>query len=252
MSGLPPGTILQHRYLRRRLRDRPPACFVEIGAGEGHLSRLLLDLGWSGIAYELGADAARSARRRNEGGRLEVREADWLEEADPPRAGLVVSSMVLEHLSDDDVERFLGNVRRALEPDGLLILLVPASPAHWGIEDDVAGHVRRYTRDSLRASLNGAGFEVTHTAGLTYPLSNLLLPVSNRLVARWEGERRHLDARARTVASGSRSVPWKTRFPAVAGVLLNDAALLPFYALQLATRSSERALVLYAEATPSQ
>jgi SAM-dependent methyltransferase len=252
VSRLPPGTILQHRYVRRRLRGRPPGVFVEIGAGEGHLSRLLLDLGWTGIAYELGAAAAETARRLNAGGRLEVRETDWLEVTDPPRADLVVSSMVLEHLSDDDVARFLGNVRHALRGSGLLIVLVPASPGHWGVEDEVAGHLRRYTRASLGATLGAAGFDALHVAGLTFPLSNLLLPVSNRLVAKWEGDRRQLDARARTVASGSRSVPWKTQFPSAASILLNGVVLLPFYALQLATRSSERALVLYAEARPAQ
>ena len=47
---LPPGTLLQHMYLRERLRDRPAGTFVEVGVGSGHMSRLLLDLGWSGVS----------------------------------------------------------------------------------------------------------------------------------------------------------------------------------------------------------
>ena len=54
---LPPGTLLQHMYLRERLRTRPPGTFVEVGVGSGHLSRLLLDLGWRGIGYDLSAEA---------------------------------------------------------------------------------------------------------------------------------------------------------------------------------------------------
>ena len=241
-------------YMRRRLNARAPGRFVEVGTGTGDLAHMLLGLGWTGVGYELGASAVEQARELNAraiaSGAFELRQSDWLTEPHTPPADLFVSAMVLEHLPEADVRRFLAQAAASLGAHGLGILLVPGSPSHWGVEDEVAGHERRYTRETLSATLRESGFAVTHLAGLTYPLSNLLLPISNRQVAKWEAERKLLDARARTVASGARAVPWKTRFPAPTRMILNETTLAPFYALQLLTRQSESALALYAEWAP--
>ena len=188
---LPPGTILQRMYVRRRLRARAPGRFVEVGTGTGDLAHMLLGLGWAGVGYELGTAAAEQARELNAqaiaSGAFELRQSDWLAESSPPPADLFVSAMVLEHLPEADVRRFLEQAATSLGARGLGILLVPASPSHWGVEDEIAGHERRYTRETLTATLRDAGFAVTHIAGLTYPVSNVLLPISNRQVAKWRG-----------------------------------------------------------------
>ena len=61
--------------------------------------------------------------------------------------------MVLEHLDEEDELRYFEKCEQDLKPGGFAILLVPASPAHWGVEDEIAGHYRRYTFDSLRVLL---------------------------------------------------------------------------------------------------
>jgi hypothetical protein len=103
----------------------------------------------------------------------------------------------------------------------------------------------------LRSTLVDHGWTVDHIAGLTFPLSNLLLRVSNGLVRRYEDERLALDPGERTIASGRRHVPWKTSFPSIARAVLNPVALYPFHVLQKASRRSSRALVLYCEARPA-
>jgi glycosyltransferase involved in cell wall biosynthesis len=70
----------------------------------------------------------------------------------------VVCLNVLEHVLDEAVA--LANIRRALQPGGKAIILVPQGPALYGTLDVVLGHVKRYTKESLRASLESAGFEV--------------------------------------------------------------------------------------------
>jgi hypothetical protein len=154
---------------------------------------------------------------------------------------------VLEHLDDEAERRYFERAAAELVPGGLGILLVPSSPRHWGIEDEVAGHQRRYTRESLRDAVEAAGWRVEHLSGLTWPLSNLLLPISNRLVRRAEAGRLDLDLQGRTIASGSRKVAWKTRFPPVARLALNEWVLFPFHLAQLAGSRRESALVLYCE-----
>ncbi len=43
---LPPGTILQHLYLRERIAELPAGCFVEVGSGLGVLLHLRDGLAW--------------------------------------------------------------------------------------------------------------------------------------------------------------------------------------------------------------
>jgi hypothetical protein len=92
---------------------------------------------------------------------------------------------------------------------------------------------------------------VRHVAGLTYPISNLLLPVSNYLVRKAENQARLLALEERTRRSGRREVRWKTRFPPALGLPLNEPLLYPFHLLQKAFVNARRALVLYAEMTPA-
>ena len=65
---------------------------------------------------------------------------------------------VLEHVPDERVA--LENVRSALAPGGRAVILVPADPNLYGSLDNVLGHRERYTSDSLRKSLQNAGFEI--------------------------------------------------------------------------------------------
>lgn len=251
---LPPGTILQHMYLKERLRDRAPGTFIEVGVGNGHISRLLLDRGWRGVGYDLSAEAIERARPllapelATDTMTLEV--GNWLEASVEEPVDLIISSMVIEHLPEPDEARYFERARQALAPGGRAVLFVPASMKHWGIEDEIAGHLRRYTAEGLTHRLTALGWRPEHLAGLTYPISNMLLPLSNALVTRAERQKEALSVQARTEASGRRDVVGKTTFPAGLSLLLNEVTMAPFHLWQKAARRSPDAMVLYAEATP--
>jgi hypothetical protein len=91
-------------------------------------------------------------------------------------------------------------------------------------------------------------WQIVHLAGLTYPVSNILLPISNYLVGRSEKSKLKLSQLERTKQSGRRSVKFKTHFPSVFEFLLNRYLLWPWHQLQKASADHERALVLYFEA----
>lgn len=252
----PPGTILQRLYLKERLSRRAPGRFVEIGPGQGDITGLLLDAGWQGVAYELDAVSADTLRRRFADeilkGRLTIVHADYMGISPGADADLVISCMVLEHLDDDEEARFLRVAAANLRSNGYMIGLVPGAPSHWGIEDDIAGHKRRYSRDGLEGMLMRGGWRMLHVTGLTFPISNLLLPLSNFLVARAERKKLALSQHARTQLSGRRRVMFKTHFPAVLGLLFNELMLRPFHWLQKRYSSSAHCLVLYFEAQPER
>ena len=253
MTVLPPGTLLQLMYLRERLRGLQPGRFIEIGPGSGEITRLLLDHGWSGRSYDLEAKTVESLRARFA---IEVAEKrfiavneNYLSSPSPPeKVDLVISCMVMEHLEDDAQYDFMEKSANCLKVGGVMIGLVPASPAHWGIEDDIAGHCRRYSRKSLRSLLQRSRWEAVHVAGLTYPVSNLLLPISNYLVQRSEVSKLKLSTLERTKQSGRRNVRFKTHFPSVLKLILNEWTMLPLYWIQKFYSNSDKVLVIYFEA----
>jgi hypothetical protein len=160
--------------------------------------------------------------------------------------------MVMEHMEDADVTTYMSVSAARLLKGGFMVNLVPGSPEHWGIEDEIAGHCRRYTRDALRALASATGWRLAHIKGLTYPISNLLFPLSNFLVNRRERHKLSLSAEERTKHSGRRNVRFKTHFPSAFGLLLNRFTMLPLHLLQKACGDNERALILYFEATPNR
>ena len=70
----------------------------------------------------------------------------------------VVCLNVLEHIEDD--RRVLAELSRAIEPGGVLVVLVPAHPRLYSDLDRNLGHYRRYTRELLEARFREAGFVV--------------------------------------------------------------------------------------------
>lgn len=251
----PPGELLQIAYLKERLANLTPGTFQEIGPGKGTISRVLLGLGWKGSAYELGKESAQELRSRFAAeiskGQFSVICGDWLTAPIVP-ADLLISCMVMEHLDHRREAEFMRRALNTLSSGGRMIGLVPGSPKHWGIEDDIAGHQRRYTRDAIKELMVKTGWKADHIKGLTFPLSNLLLPISNRLVKNAEQQLLQYSPSERTVRSGHRSVLGKTRFPQIFGLLLNPVAILPFHWIQKLFGDAEGALVLYFEATPKE
>lgn len=252
VNPLPPGTILQLLYLRERLDKTPPGKFIEIGPGGGEITRLLLDMGWNGWAYDLESQTVDTLKARFAPeitqGRLVLHHGNYLNAPPAEKVDLVISCMVMEHMEEAEQNAYMKQAASQLKPDGLMIGLVPASPEHWGIEDDIAGHMRRYTRASLNALATATGWKVSHIHGLTYPISNILLPISNFLVRRRESQKLILSPTERTRQSGHRKVPFKTHFASVLGLVLNPVMMYPWHILQKLLGGNENALILYFEA----
>ncbi|SDO66884.1 class I SAM-dependent methyltransferase [Desulforhopalus singaporensis] len=70
----------------------------------------------------------------------------------------ILSFDVLEHV--DDVS-MLQEARRVAHKNSRLLLSAPAFQSLWSYADELAGHKRRYTRDSLNNILNESGWKLT-------------------------------------------------------------------------------------------
>ncbi len=137
---------------------------VEIGAGAGTFSQLLLNHGRTSelVLFEAAANLFPTLRQRFEANprvRLHCCPFDASLLDSSPDSVVLVN--VLEHILDDAA--LLSQIHQSLCPGGSLLLFVPALEWNYGSLDKAFEHHRRYSKKALRKKLEGAGFRVEQT-----------------------------------------------------------------------------------------
>jgi SAM-dependent methyltransferase len=161
----------RNRCIAATVGNFPPAgAIFDIGGGNGFVARGLADAGFEVVLVEPGEEGARNALQRG----VDHVVCATLEDAKFRDASLPAASLfdVLEHVEDDTA--FLKQLRAKLAPGGRLYISVPAYRLLWSVEDDYAGHYRRYRMAELGRVLGAAGFRVDFA---TYIFSFLPLPI---------------------------------------------------------------------------
>jgi SAM-dependent methyltransferase len=136
--------------LARSVADRPPSRILDVGAGSGYFSRMLLkapsavratcvDTGYAADRNEM-SDSKPIAFRRN---------------GSDPDADLVLLMDVLEHV-DDDVA-LLREYVQAAKRGTRFVVSVPAFEWLWSGHDEFLEHRRRYTLAAIRRVMRDAG-----------------------------------------------------------------------------------------------
>jgi SAM-dependent methyltransferase len=254
MKVLPPGNILQILYLKERVRRNTWRTFFEIGAGQGYLSHALLRSSLTGAACDKNNEACLKNKELNgdyiDQGKYRLSTHDFTRLEDDATYDLVMAAMVIEHIPDEDLKGFMEKCTQRLNKDGRLVFFVPSSMNYWGIEDEVSGHIKRYEFEDFDDFRPRFSFEVCHLAGLSFPVSNIFFRLSNRLIRRAEASRLALSQPERTIHSGNRDVAYKTSFPAIFGIVLNEWVMYPFHVLQKVFKKNRSSMVIYCELAP--
>ncbi|HEX3754862.1 MAG TPA: class I SAM-dependent methyltransferase [Rhizomicrobium sp.] len=139
--------------LHRDLRHRMPREILDIGAGSGFFSRVLLketsaeravcvDTGYAGSRDEVWCGKPIAFRRS-----IERSDAD-----------LVLAMDVMEHVADDAA--LMRSYSDLVAPGTRFIVSVPAFNFLWSSHDVFLEHHRRYTLGNLKAALRAAGLVV--------------------------------------------------------------------------------------------
>ena len=151
------------------LDSRPVGRIVDCGAGTGRNLEWLSDFGWA-VGVELTPLAIDVGRRK---GRNLIRGTVTSLPFPASTFDVATSFDVLYCLDDASEQQALAEMWRVLAPGGVVIVNAAAFGFLRGSHSALTHEVRRYTRRSLAARLESAGFSVERT---TYTNASLFLP----------------------------------------------------------------------------
>jgi SAM-dependent methyltransferase len=152
-------------------RFPPQGCILDVGGGNGYVTKRLLEEGFDATLLEPGAVGAWNGKVHRK-----LPEVICSTVADAGfRAGSVPAVGcfdVIEHMADD--RAFARQLHAVLIAGGLLYATVPAHRWLWSRSDVAAEHHRRYDRTSFMALLDATGFEALY---FSYFFAPLLVPM---------------------------------------------------------------------------
>ena len=162
--------VMQRARLLGDKAKKVKGTVLDIGCGQGLFLKQFADRGWRAIGIEVSSSAAFHAR--------EILGLDVLvgeqtmKELENDSFDIIGLWHVLEHAGEP--KTLLREARRVLKNDGKLLLSVPnfgSLEARVGRQNwfhlDVPRHVTHFTKDSLQAILDAAGWEVTRKSYFT-------------------------------------------------------------------------------------
>jgi 2-polyprenyl-3-methyl-5-hydroxy-6-metoxy-1,4-benzoquinol methylase len=145
---------------------------LDLGCNNGNLSLYMASKGCNVLGIDIAKNAIESARRSADYNRIynvRFESMDFLLEWDKQNFfDFVLCSHVIEHIPRDD--QFLNKISLSLRPKGKLLLFTPVTysslasmskilTGHFKHDEEV-GHIRRYTKKSIRDVIESSGFEI--------------------------------------------------------------------------------------------
>jgi SAM-dependent methyltransferase len=172
--------------IERRIPLPEGARILEIGCGTGHNLLMLRRFGRvDGVEID---GAARAIASRRLGREVMDSPLPHLPGVEGRGYDLVALLDVLEHVAEDRAA--LVSVAGKLKPGGKILITVPAHPWMWSAHDEVNHHQRRYTRRTLRRSIEAAGLKVEMLSwfnSLLFPLA-AAARLAGRLTGKSDGD----------------------------------------------------------------
>ena len=218
--------VKYHRWILETFRPYLGTRLVEVGAGSGSFSEMLLDLPFeslslvepSGNIYKLLEQRiAGSSRRSNlstyNGVFRNVASAISADQ-DPDS---IIYVNVLEHIEDDEAE--LNLIHSTLSQRGRAFIFVPAFRWLFGPFDEKVGHFRRYTRRELENKCRRAGFKIVSSR--YFDLIGIV-PwwIKYRLLKSSALELRSVELYGRYIVPVTKRVEWLVRPPVGKNIIL--------------------------------
>lgn len=157
--------ISKARAIKSLLGEQPIETLLDVGAGSGVFSHMLIDEGRASraVCVDPNYDDAFILERK-------TKKVDFVRSAQTGNADTVLMIDVIEHV-DDDVS-LIREYANAAKPGSRFLISVPAFNFLWSAHDDFLEHRRRYTLETLQASVEAAGLSpvnLQYFFGLLFP-----------------------------------------------------------------------------------
>ncbi len=162
--------ISKGRAIKSLLGDAAFDSVLDVGAGSGVFSRMLIDAGICQHAICVDPNYADDWIENNQSPQIQ-----YLRRVGDSVAPLVVMLDVIEHV-DDDVA-LIRQYAQSAKPGTKFLISVPAFEFLWSSHDDFLEHRRRYTLATLESTVRSAGLEPLQQRyffGLLFPAAAAL------------------------------------------------------------------------------
>ena len=153
-----------HKWILEEFRPFLGKKFVEVGAGTGSFSEMLIGEKPENLALvepsEMFAFLEQNISQIETSVIVNYYNSIFSETADnlSEKPDTIIYVNVLEHIEDDAGE--LQKVYETLETGGHCLIFVPAFMSLYGAFDEKVGHFRRYTKNELEEKARIAGFKI--------------------------------------------------------------------------------------------
>ncbi len=143
--------------IRKYFPFKSDLSILDIGCGSGGNFKMLSIFGKI-TGLEPDEFAATQAKNKNIANK--VIQDDFIKnlEVQNQKYDLIVLTDVLEHIEKD--KEALNKIINLLQPDGKLLITVPAGMNIWSNHDITHQHFRRYSKNELKEKLLTAGFQI--------------------------------------------------------------------------------------------
>jgi hypothetical protein len=161
-----------HRWILDEMRPYLGRKIVEVGAGTGSFSEMLLAESYDSLALIEPSEMFRSLRANialsNNGLEIDFYNTLFSEACEDLKgADSILYINVLEHIEDDTGE--IDLVYRTLDTGGRCFIFVPALAWLYGKFDRKIGHFRRYAKTDLEQKVRNAGFRIIRSKYFDLP-----------------------------------------------------------------------------------
>lgn len=150
------------------------AQILEIGCGSGGNFEMLSEFGEI-YAVEVYEDAIKNARTKNIAKEIVMAELPEETLFNDKKFDLIVFLDALEHM-EKDVES-LQAVKDLLDDNGVLLITVPAFQFLWSGHDIACHHKRRYSRNTLKNTIQSAGYKFSYASYYNFFLFPLICAI---------------------------------------------------------------------------